>query len=56
MYPIWTQIIVTDENHHRFGTAGYVVGLNSGLPEQRIVRFDADSTDEAVTVDQIRGL
>lgn len=56
MFPIWTQVIVNDEDSHRHNTAGYVVGINAMLPDQRIVRFDLDGTDEAMDVDQLRAL
>lgn len=56
MYPVWTQVKVTNENHARYNTAGYVIATNPEFPGHVVVKFDSDNTSEAVEMADLKAL
>lgn len=57
MYPVWTSVLVKNENHPRFNTAGHVSATNAdAYPDLCVVTFDTDGTAESVELVDLRAL
>jgi hypothetical protein len=55
-YSIWQSVKVTNEEHARAGQAGTVHATSLKHPDEVVVKFDVDSTEEAVAVADLIGL
>ncbi len=54
---VWQPVKVTNQDHPRFGTAGYVFATNAeAFPDRVQVKFDLDNTVEDVLIADIQAL
>lgn len=57
MFEVWTPVSVINPAHARTGTAGTVQQRNlANHPDSVVVKFDADGTEEAVLVADLKAL
>lgn len=57
MFSVWNAVVVKTEGHAREGQAGVVVAVNHAKhPDEVVVRFDADSQEEAVAIADLKAL
>lgn len=48
MLNVWNQVKVKNPDHPRAGTAGVVMAVNPGQPEESAVKFDLDGITEVM--------
>lgn len=54
---VWQPIVITNEDHPRFDTAGYVFAVNAeAFPDRVQVKFDLDNTIEDVLIADLKAL
>jgi hypothetical protein len=57
MFEVWTPVIVTNQAHARYNTAGTVSQVNKTKhPDAVVVKFDADGTEEVVALTDLKAL
>lgn len=57
MFNVWQSVKVTNEEHPRAGTAGTVFATNPTThPNEVVVKFDVDGTEEAVAIADLKTL
>lgn len=57
MYNVWQSVKVINAAHPRVNTAGTVFSTNATAhPDEVVVKFDLDGTEEAVKLADLQGL
>jgi hypothetical protein len=55
-YSVWQSVKVANQDHPRDGQAGTVHTVNPAHPDEVVVKFDADGSTEAVSVNDLQAL
>lgn len=55
-YSVWQSVKVSNQDHPRDGQAGTVHTVNPAHPDEVVVKFDADGSTEAVSVNDLQAL
>lgn len=57
MMRVWQPIVISNADHPRYNTAGYVYATNAeSFPENVVVKFDTDNTLEDVLIADLKAL
>ena len=55
-FSTWTPVKVSNPQHERYPTSGYILSDRTENEGQVIVRFDRDNTDVVMSIDDLQAL